>query len=147
MGENNVRSYFSKLEKEKKEREKRSKGGDKRLTVVLSDYDFRRLKYIAKHFGELNSVFARNIILEALADAEKFLDLEEYDNDFPIFYTDEDGEQKVEFDLSSYGQYINGISSTEEDEEEDGGSDNQSEVSATERKKRTIKLKKESSND
>lgn len=112
----NVFSLFQRMDEERKTKQKRSKGKDKRLTVVLSEYDFRRLSYIAREFEELPSVFARSLLLESLKDAEKFLELVEYDEK-GTGYNEFLGE--VIYDYTEYGEYVNGLSYEAEDEEEE----------------------------
>lgn len=140
LGENNsnVMSLFSRMDEERKAKQKRSKGQEKRLTVVLSDYDFRRLKFIANHFEELPSVFARNLLLESLKDAEDFLDLDEVEEGTMSWIGDE-----PVFDYSEYGKYINGVLDTLDgaSEEEDDGVEEQTP------KRKRVAYKKTSNTD
>jgi len=91
---------------------KRARGEEKRLTVVLSDYDHRRLKYISDKLGESAGAFARNILVAALDDAEKLLKLEEHDPE--PRGTDVHGDDF--YRLSDYGHYINNAADDLEDD-------------------------------
>lgn len=124
MEANNLKGYLSKLNQEKNSKQKRMRGKEKRLTIILSEYDFRRLKYISKILTTQTSVFAREIILEALSDAELIIGLSEFDIELTEF-TNADGEQDFGHSQSDYGDYINAVG---DDELSD---DDFSEVAAT----------------
>ncbi|MFF2886696.1 hypothetical protein [Paenibacillus sp. NPDC057967] len=99
----NLNNYLQKMADEVTAKNKRARGEEKRLTVVLSDYDHRRLKFISDKLGESAGAFARNIIVEALNDAEKVLKLDEYEPE-PIG-TDMFGDDVYRY--SDYGNFIN----------------------------------------
>ncbi len=95
--------YLKKMYDDKLEKEKRNKGKEKRFTVVLSEYDFKRLSFIASEFGEPKSTFARAIIIQSLADAEKILGLKEWETDKDtLIILGEDAEYRT-----VYGEYLN----------------------------------------
>jgi hypothetical protein len=124
MADSGVSSFLLKKDKERAENKKRSRGKEKRITIILSEYDFRRLKYIAKHFGDLRSVLARNLIIESLADAEKILEFNEYDEG--LLDSLEEWEPMADA-FTEYGRFINGL--TEDDDSEEDGTDDSGESS------------------
>lgn len=111
----NVNDYLKKMADEVASKKKRARGTEKRLTVVLSEYDARRLKYISKMLGETSSAFARNLIVQALDDAEKVLYLREYEDE-PMGL-DADGDPI--YSRSEYGMYVNHVSSDDDDDSDD----------------------------
>jgi hypothetical protein len=114
--ESDVFQLIKKMKQEKEEQEKRNRGTEKRFTVVLSEYDYRRLNYISKELGAVRSSLARQLIVQALNDAEKALGLEEWILDDGASYG-EDGEVYV---LGRYGKYINEISDGTDDDGDEG---------------------------
>jgi hypothetical protein len=111
--ESGVYKLLSSMKQEKANKEKRNRGKEQRFTVTLSEYDFRRLKYIAKDLGLLRSTFARKILIEALNDAEKVLGLTEYDYERPEII---DGEEF--YPQTEYGRYLEFGGNDDGDEDE-----------------------------
>ncbi|GMK47596.1 hypothetical protein PghCCS26_47260 [Paenibacillus glycanilyticus] len=70
-----VTSFIEKKIREMEENTKRSKGKERRFTVVLSEYDFKRLTFITGMLSEPKSALAREFIVGALDDAELALKL------------------------------------------------------------------------
>jgi len=111
----NVNDYLKKMADEVASKKKRSRGTEKRLTVVLSEYDARRLKYISKMLGETSGALARNLIVQALDDAEKILNLDEWEDE----PTGMDEYGNVMFERSEYGSYINHATGDDDEESDD----------------------------
>jgi hypothetical protein len=107
-----VSDYLKRLNEEKNAKQKRIRGKEKRITIILSEYDSRRLKYIANHFSAQTSVFARELLVQALNDSEIITGLSEYGTDTDV-YTDEKGEEVWYYKQSDYGRYINSVGDDE----------------------------------
>lgn len=75
-----VMSMLIKKKMDLEENAKRSKGKEGRFTVVLSEYDDKRLSYIASKFGDPKSTLARELIIGALTEAEKVLGLDGWES-------------------------------------------------------------------
>ncbi|TCM89656.1 hypothetical protein EV294_112121 [Paenibacillus sp. BK033] len=106
-----VTSFIEKKIKEMEENTKRSKGKERRFTVVLSEYDFKRLTFMADRLSEPKSVLAREFIVGALDDAEAALNLTgwekaEYDFMYELEDLELDEKQKVEARKWYYKEYM-----------------------------------------
>ncbi|MEK3942496.1 hypothetical protein [Paenibacillus sp. FSL E2-0177] len=108
--------YFKRLAQDQRMREKRDRGEEKRITVVLSEYDYNRLAYIAKLSSLKRSTIAKNMIINALLSAEEVFGLSEY-----VELEDSQGEPTGV--LTKYGEYINGRVIGDEAYEDDGSRD------------------------
>lgn len=109
-----VTSFIEKKIKEVEENTKRSKGKERRFTVVLSEYDFKRLTFITNILSEPKSALAREFIIGALDDAEAALKLtgwEKADLNVMYFPTEDDAdyldeEDRVEAKKQKYRYFM-----------------------------------------
>ena len=113
----NVNEYLTKKANEILENKKRSRGSEKRLTIILSEYDYRRLKFISDILSEPVSAFARNLIAQALSDAEKVLKLQETEDEPSDF----DPEIGPLYEYTKYGAFINSTGNIDGDDEDTDG--------------------------
>lgn len=106
----NVKGLFQKLERERRENERNNNSVPAKFSVSLPEQDLRRLDYIAAYLDKPRSVLVRDILIQALLDAEDELDIvkvdrtaefEDLSNGF--VYDDEDTESKY---LTEYGRYV-----------------------------------------
>lgn len=133
----NLTDYIQKMADEAFAKTKRNRGTEKRLTVILSDYDHRRLKYISEKLGEPASTFARNLIMQALTDAERILHLDELDD--MAIGEDDDGD--FIYPYSDYGNYINRTNQYANDDTDDD--DDTDDTESTKKTTRAPRQKKE----
>jgi hypothetical protein len=73
--ENSVSTYLQQLIGDKVLLDLRKKGEEKRMTIILSEYDYNRLITVSDYFAEKPSIFARNLLNLSLDDAEKIIKL------------------------------------------------------------------------
>lgn len=108
--DSDVKGFLQQLKKDKREKERR-KGKEQRFTVTLSEFDYRRLRYIANELGLNKSALVRQLLIQALNDAEKVFGLEEIDSDL---------EQSTGYkEYTRYGLFINGEIDEPDDSDED----------------------------
>lgn len=119
--ENNVNRLLHELKREKQYKDRRKSGKDQRVTATLSEHDFRRLRFIARELGTLRSTFIRKVLIEALNDAEKVLNLEVTTNEVDEHTSELAGE--VLYEYSEYGKYLYGFPVEDEDEDSDDDDD------------------------
>lgn len=106
-----LRQYIQQQAKEKELRDKRAKGKEKRFTVTLSEYDYRRLRFIAKRLGLLRTALTKNLLIQALNDAEDVLGLKEK-NESP-------NDRLLYGEFTDYGNFINELTEEEDDTSDD----------------------------
>ena len=134
--ESNVARLLEQLKREKTYKSRREQGKDQRATTMISEYDYRRLKFIAAQLGVLRSTFIRKVLIEALNDAEAVLNLQVNSSEVDEHLTELLGEPI--FEMTDYGKYLHESRSDEEDDD-DSDSDNDSESEDTKPKRPALK--------
>jgi hypothetical protein len=110
-----VSEFLQQMLREKAEKDKRSKGKEQRFTVAMSEYDYRRLRFIASELGEVRGAFVRNLLIQALNDAERALGLEGWTVDEAASIE----HHETMYEKTYYGRYINGDIEMDDESEED----------------------------
>ncbi|WP_342480459.1 ribbon-helix-helix protein, CopG family [Paenibacillus sp. FSL L8-0340] len=103
-----VKELFQKLERERRETERNNSSIPAKFSVSLPEQDLRRLDFIAAYLDKPRSVLVRDILIQALYDAEYELGLTRTDTAAEIYDLeegtyDEDDNRKY---LTEYGLYV-----------------------------------------
>lgn len=115
-----VSSLIEQLKREKLYKDRRKQGKEQRVTAMLSEHDFKRLRYISKELGLIRSSFIRKVLIEALNDAERILGLHEQVVDEGLTLSMGDGDTYYSF--TEYGHFLRS-NDEDDDNDEEAGSD------------------------
>ncbi|MEC0167913.1 ribbon-helix-helix protein, CopG family [Paenibacillus graminis] len=105
----NVKDLFQRLESERRETERNSSSVSAKFSVSLPEQDLRRLDYIAAYLDKPRSVLVRDILIQALFDAEDELGLSRIDREAEVYdlhegtYDEDDDSRKYH---TEYGLYV-----------------------------------------